>query len=172
MRQFKNEVYNGTQIVSENSIDWTVDDYKIAIANEAQESEIFALKNELAFMLGKEAMSKRVDEVSDEKRMQFLGNATRAFEYQEAERGAREFEVNQFVGPVPHSVQSWSDATGMTAKEAAQDILQEAAKYNFALNHIRALRLAAKQRIAQSNQKEDCQQAYFEALQSIFMIGS
>lgn len=71
-----------------------------------------------------------------------VGNRTQ--EYLAAEQQAQAFSDAGFSGAVPPSVQSWVDASGMTAEAAAADILAQAAAWNAARETIRAQRLLAK----------------------------
>lgn len=81
------------------------------------------------------------------------GNARAAFpspgslvdaEYYLAERQAREYKSAGYSGAVPGSVQSWMDASGMTAQQAADDIIATADQWYGVLELIRSARLAGK----------------------------
>lgn len=81
------------------------------------------------------------------------GNARAAFpspgslvdaEYYLAERQAREYKAAGYSGAVPGSVQSWADASGMTAQAAADDIIATADQWYGVLEVIRSARLAGK----------------------------
>lgn len=168
MRQHINEIYANGEVVERTVIDWTVLDYDEAIA--ASPPDLQSLLDERAVLLGTEAMAARIDQVADAKRMQFLGDVTRAFEYQAAERDAKAYADAGFTGETPANVKAWADATGMTTKQAAENILQEAALYNYALNAIRAYRLQGKQQI-RNGSVEQVTPAYFAVLTMIRGIG-
>lgn len=169
MRQHINEVYvNGAP--ERTVIDWTLADYDNAILD-AQPTEIFDLLNERAILIGTDAMTARIDQVADAKRMEFLGDVTRAFEYQAAERDAKLYAEAGFTGDTPANVQAWADATGMTTRQAAENILQEAALYNYALNAIRALRLQGKQAVKSAPTPEQAQAIYMQTIATISGIG-
>lgn len=168
MRQHIDEVYANGQVVERTTIPWTIEDYKFAIeTNEEKEPFI----DELQVLLGTKAMLQRIDQVADAKRMEFLGDVTRAFEYQAAERDAKLYAANDFQGEVPLAVQAWADAVGFSAEDAAKNILQESALYNYALNMIRAVRLQAKQSINRETNSEIILQTYFQALATLRSIG-
>lgn len=168
MRQNINESFLNGEVVERTVIDWTLADYDSAIA--ASPPDLQSLIDERAVLLGTEAMAARIDQVADAKRMQFLGDVTRAFEYQAAERDAKAYADAGFTGTTPANVQAWADATGMTTKQAAENILQEAALYNYALNAIRAYRLQGKQQI-RNGSVEQVIPAYFSVLTMIRGIG-
>lgn len=65
-------------------------------------------------------------------------------EYLQAESAARSYADSNYSGEVPSSIQSWSDATGMTAEVAADDILATAQQWRNVLDQIRAIRLSGK----------------------------
>lgn len=168
MRQNINESFLNGEVVERTVVDWTIADYDSAIASAPVDLQ--ALLDERAVLLGNEAMAARIDAVADAKRMQFLGDVTRAFEYQAAERDAKAYAEAGFTGATPPNVQAWADATGMTTKQAAENILQEAALYNYALNAIRAYRLQGKQQI-RNGSVEQVTPAYFSVLTMIRGIG-
>lgn len=81
------------------------------------------------------------------------GNARAAFpspgslvdaEYYLAERQAREYKAAGYSGTVPGSVQSWADVSGMTAQQAADDIIATADQWYGVLEVIRSARLSGK----------------------------
>ena len=168
MRQHINEAYANGEVVERTVIDWTLADYDSAIA--ASPPDLQSLFDERAVLLGTEEMAARIDQVADAKRMQFLGDVTRAFEYQAAERDAKAYAEAGFTGTTPPNVQAWADAAGMTTRQAAENILQEAALYNYALNAIRAYRLQGKQQI-RNGSVEQVIPAYFSVLTMIRGIG-
>lgn len=168
MRQHINEAYANGEVVERTVIDWTLADYDSAIAS--LPPDLQSLLDERAVLLGNEAMAARIDQVADAKRMQFLGDVTRAFEYQAAERDAKAYAEAGFTGATPPNVQAWADATGMTTRQAAENILAEAAQYNSALNGIRAIRLQGKQAVRTLPEK-DAIKAYMQAIAALEGIG-
>lgn len=172
MRVHKNQSFFADGSVNEAVVTWSIEDYDSAISNSEPDNSLRdELLNERAVLLGVDAMVSRIDEVADSKRMQFLGDVTRAFEYQAAEQGAKSYAAAAFSGDVPEPVQAWADAAGMTTKQAAESILQEAALYNYALNAIRALRLQGKQAVKSATTAEQAQAAYMQTIAAIQAIG-
>ena len=169
MRNNVNSTYQDGVLIDQVVVPWTLEDYDNAISSSPQELD--SLIDERSVLVGKSEMIKRVDQVADSKRMEFLGDVTRAFEYQAAERDAKLYAANNFQGEVPLAVQAWADAVGFSAEDAAKNILQESALYNYALNAIRAIRLQAKQSIMRETDFEIVKQIYFQALTSIRSIG-
>lgn len=72
-----------------------------------------------------------------------VGN--RAEEYTEAERQAQAFADGGYAGAAPPMVASWATAKGWTGRQAADDILQQAAAWRGAQEQIRAQRLLRKE---------------------------
>lgn len=180
MRNFVNQAFKDGQLLESVSIPWTVQDYNDALAANAKALEegsaaatveAIALLNERATLLGPEAMANRIDEVADAKRREFLGDLTRAFEYQSAERDAKAYAAAGFSGEVPDNVQNWADAVSLTPKAAAENILQESRLYNAALNGIRGLRLYGKHAVRNAVTPEEAIAVYMQVLAQIQAIG-
>lgn len=169
MRNNVNEVYANGQVVDRTVVPWTLEDYTFAIESNPEERE--TLITERAVLLGTVAMTERIDQVADAKRLQILGDTTRAFEYQAAEKGAKDYEAAGFDGPVPDDVMSWAVASNITPKEAAEDIIREAKLFNFARSAIRAIRLQGKQDVRSAATHEQCVEAYLLAIQKLNSIG-
>lgn len=72
-----------------------------------------------------------------------IGN--RLSEYTLAEAEATAYKAAGYSGQVPASVSSWADAKGWTAKQATDDILNQAVAWRGAAELIRRNRLAAKE---------------------------
>lgn len=170
MRNNVNEVYANGQVVDRTVVPWTLEDYTFAIESNPEERE--TLITERAVLLGTDAMLLRIDQVADAKRMEFLGDVTRAFEYQAAEAGAKAYAAAGFAGEVPHDVQSWAIAANLTPKQAAENILQEAALYNYARSAIRALRLQGKQAVKNAADSQQAQDAYFSTVAQLNSLGA
>lgn len=169
MRNHLNQTFKDGKLVESVTVPWTLIDYSEAIES-SKGVERSALLTERATLLGVPSMLARIDEVADAKRMQFLGDVTRAFEYQAAERDAKAYAAANFSGDVPSTVQAWADAAGFTPKQAAENILAEAAQYNAALNGIRAIRLQGKQAVRTLPEK-DAIKAYMQAIAALEGIG-
>ncbi|KAB7624310.1 hypothetical protein [Alkalilimnicola sp. S0819] len=66
-------------------------------------------------------------------------------EYREAEAAARGWQDAGEPGDaVPDEVQAWADASGMTPRAAAQDVIDTGAQWRQVLAQVRALRLQGK----------------------------
>jgi len=98
----------------------------------------------------KEEMIDRIDLVADTQRARIVGDPVRAFEYYMTELAAKKFRDSQYTGTVPELVQSWCDASNMTPKEAADDIIKEAEIFHTALAFIRRARLVGKYAVKNS----------------------
>lgn len=102
----------------------------------------------------KQQLIDRIDLVADTQRAKIVGDPVRAFEYQMAEKEAKEFAASGFAEPAPMTVSAWAIAKGWTNQQAAENILQEAAMFNQALYYIRAVRLQYKQAILNMQPEE------------------
>lgn len=65
-------------------------------------------------------------------------------EYRRAYEDALAYKAAGYTGAVPSSVQSWKDASGMTNKAAADDIIATRDGYMALLDVVRAIRLSGK----------------------------
>ncbi|MBE0505903.1 MAG: hypothetical protein IBX50_04175 [Marinospirillum sp.] len=66
-------------------------------------------------------------------------------EYRLAHRAAAAWiEAGRNSSSVPKEIQDWADASGMTASEAADDIIETASGWDMVLRSIRGIRLAGK----------------------------
>jgi hypothetical protein len=85
---------------------------------------------------------RRIDADADAIYGAVLGN--RGEEYKNAEADALAYQTAGYQGAVPAGVASWATASGMTAQDAADDILATAATWRGAMAQIRAARLLRK----------------------------
>jgi hypothetical protein len=91
------------------------------------------------------ALLGRIDAAADAARLAVAGDPLRAAEYQIAETEAKAYQAGGYSGDCPPSVKSWAEAKNWTAKQAADNILAEAAAWSAALYAIRDARLKAKE---------------------------
>lgn len=119
----------------------------------------------------RDEMIARIDVIADVQRAKIVADPVRAFEYQVAEREAKSFAQNEFIGDVPLTVQAWAVARGWTAQQAAENILQEAAQFNAALYYIRAVRLQGKYAILGAANDEEVQTIYTQTIASLKALG-
>lgn len=89
----------------------------------------------------------RIDRSADAARLAVAGDPLRAAEYQIAEAEAKTYQAAGYSGECPPSVKSWAEAKNWTSKQAADNILAEAAAWNGALYWIRDTRLKAKESV-------------------------
>ncbi|WP_395502071.1 phage tail protein [Ectopseudomonas mendocina] len=96
-----------------------------------------------------EALCKEVDLAADDARTQVVGHAGRTVEYEAAAEDAKAFKENGYpTDAVPGTVAAGM-VGGISARQAADDILREAQQYKDALLRLREVRLAAKYQIRQ-----------------------
>lgn len=91
------------------------------------------------------ALCAAIDAAADAARLAVAGDPLRAAEYQIAEAEAKAYQAGGYAGECPPSVKSWAEAKNWTAKQAADNIIAEAAAWNAALYAIRDARLKAKE---------------------------
>jgi hypothetical protein len=89
------------------------------------------------------ALIARIDAEVDAIYAAVIGN--RSDEYNAARDEATAFAAADYAGDAPASVQSWADAKGWAAQQAADDILAAAARLVALRDTIRAQRLAKKE---------------------------
>lgn len=87
-----------------------------------------------------------VDRAADQAREAVAGDPLRAVEYDRARLEAEAFAAADYQGDVPRTVAAWA-INGRTARQAADEILAEAAAYTEALYTLREARLQAKEQI-------------------------
>lgn len=85
-----------------------------------------------------------------------VGN--RATEYQKSEEQARSYRAADYAGDGPKAVTAWANATGNSARWAADDIIATADAWHTAEDTIRDVRLMCKQR-ARNAQTEEALEA-------------
>ena len=88
---------------------------------------------------------KKIDDDVDVIYAQAVGN--RSLEYTTAEQQAQAYKDAGYTGTVPPFVASWVTASGLTATNAANNILAQAVSWRGAVEAIRANRLQAKANI-------------------------
>ena len=96
-----------------------------------------------------------IDAAADAARLAVAGDPLRAAEYQIAQAEAKGYQAAGYTGTVPPSVESWAEAKNWTSKQAADNILAEAAAWNGALYWIRDTRLKAKEGVRNAMTAED-----------------
>jgi hypothetical protein len=101
----------------------------------------------------------RIDRTADAARLAVAGDPLRAAEYQIAQAEAKTFAAAGYAGDVPMSVKSWAEAKQWTAKQAAENIIAEAAAWNGALYAIRDVRLKAKEQVRNALTAEAAEEA-------------
>lgn len=112
----------------------------------------------------------RIDRAAGDARLRFISpGALLDAEYLQAERDAQAYADAGYPAEVPASVQAWADAAGLTAQQAADDILATAAQWRTVLDQIRALRLQGKAAVtaAADADIETTAQSYIDQLDAI-----
>lgn len=99
-----------------------------------------------AYILTTDELCTRIDTAADTARARVAGDPLRAVEYDRARIAAEHFAAAGYQGDVPPMVAAWA-INGRTPREAADDILHEAAQYTAALIALRETRLAAKEQV-------------------------
>ncbi|KOY03014.1 hypothetical protein [Pseudomonas nunensis] len=94
-----------------------------------------------------ERLSARIDAAADDARNVIAGDPLRAMEYAQAAADAQAYIDEGYPKKVvPLAVSAWV-AKGRTARQAADQIVAKAAKFNESLLTLRTLRLKAKQQV-------------------------
>ncbi len=119
----------------------------------------------------RQEMIDHIDLAADAIRQRLVGDPVRAFEYERAAEEARAYAAAGYTGTVPPTLQAWMEAMGWDATTAANDILREAAMFNYALNHIRKSRLVGKYAVRDAATDEEAVVAYNIALSAIKAVG-
>ena len=88
-----------------------------------------------------------IDAAADATRLAVAGDPLRAIEHQRAEAEATAFRNAGYSGDVPPAVKSWADATGWSARQATDSILEKATAWSVAIYAIRDARLKAKEAV-------------------------
>ncbi|MCY1547529.1 hypothetical protein D9M68_835950 [compost metagenome] len=116
-----------------------------------------------------EELCARVDEAADAARRAVAGDPLRAVEYERAAAEAQTYADAGYQGAVPPMVAAWA-INGRTARQAADNILGEAAQYNAALVQIRTVRLQAKELIRTLASSGDLAAAQEVAAETVSVI--
>jgi hypothetical protein len=91
----------------------------------------------------KTALLRKIDADVDAIYSDVIGQ--RGMEYADAEQAALAYQAAGYEGAVPDDVQCWAAVKNWTAKQAADDILVQAAAWRGAKSAMRAQRLARKE---------------------------
>lgn len=111
-----------------------------------------------------------INAAADAARRAVAGDPLRAVEYEKAAAEAQAFKDAGYPGgAVPRTVAAWA-INGRTARQAADNILAEAAAYNEALYQIRETRLSAKEQVRQAMAANQVEQARLVASATIDSI--
>ena len=94
-----------------------------------------------------ERLCQKIDTVADRARLAIAGDPLRVVEYERAATDAQGYKDAGYSGMVPPAVKSWADAKGWPGKQAADNILAEAAAWNQVLYGIRDARLKGKEAV-------------------------
>lgn len=116
----------------------------------------------------KDELCRQVDAAADAVYAAIGGN--RVAEYQKTEIEAEAFKATGYVEPAPRTIQSYMDASGLSAQAATDNILQSADLYNDALYNVRDARLQGKAAIraaAAGQAAQDAANDIYVALQVI-----
>lgn len=123
-------------------------------------SERVALQQSLVLPNTKKSLLELVNNDDNSIYSAAIGN--KLSEYQIAEIDALTYKTSGYTGVVAESIQSWADAKNWTAKQAADDILQQAQVWRWAQGVIRRNRLKAKEDIKSAPTKEQADIVYAE----------
>jgi hypothetical protein len=99
-----------------------------------------------------------IDSAADAARMEVIARQTNMPEYVRAEVQARAFKAAGYPADVPRSVAGWARAKwrdGLTAQQAADDIIATADRWYALLDDIRDLRLYAKEDVRHAANNDD-----------------
>lgn len=108
-----------------------------------------------------------IDATADAARLAVAGDPLRAAEYQVAEAEAKAYQAAGYAIECPPSVKSWAEAKQWSTKQAAENILAEAAAWNAALYAIRDARLKAKESVRNALTAEDATAIATAAIEGI-----
>ncbi|QOK96828.1 phage tail protein [Ralstonia pseudosolanacearum] len=109
----------------------------------------------------------QLDAAADVVRLAVVGDPLRVVEYQRAAEEAQAYQAAGYAGDVPLTVKSAADATGSTARAAADEILAMHGAWNKAMYDIRARRLAGKEDIRKAVSESTASAAAERALASV-----
>ncbi|MHA6912985.1 phage tail protein [Ralstonia pseudosolanacearum] len=109
----------------------------------------------------------QLDAAADAVRLAVVGDPLRVVEYQRAAEEAQAYQAAGYAGDVPLTVKSAADATGSTARAAADEILAMHGAWNKVMYDIRARRLAGKEDIRKAVSESAASAAAERALASV-----
>lgn len=89
-----------------------------------------------------------IDNWAEITRIAAVGDVMRSVEYDLVATEATAFKDAGYQGTVPATIQSWVDVSGMSAKDACDNILATRAGYLSALTQVRDIRLKGKAAVA------------------------
>lgn len=116
------------------------------------------------------ALCGSIDAAADAARAAVAGDPLRAVEYEKAATEAQDFKDAGYPSDAaPRTVAAWA-ISGRTARQAADNILAEAAAYIEALYQIREARLGAKEQVRQAMAANQVEQARLIASTAIDSI--
>jgi len=122
-------------------------------------------------MMTKEDMIERIDIVADAQRDRIAVNPVKLFEYQAAYEAALNFRAGNYLGDPPLEVSCWAQAKKWTANQAADDIIQEAELYQYAVRMIRAIRLTGKYAVKDASTIEEAEVIFNSVIGQLKSIG-
>ncbi|ARU25317.1 phage tail protein [Ralstonia pseudosolanacearum] len=121
-----------------------------------------------ALLVGlRQRLCDQLDAAADAVRLAVVGDPLRVVEYQRAAEEALAYQAAGYAGDVPLAVKSAADATGSTARAAADEILVMHAAWNKVMYDIRARRLAGKEDIRKAVSESAASAAAERALASV-----
>lgn len=116
-----------------------------------------------------------IDAEADASRLAIAGDPLRMIEYERAAIEARAYKDAGYSGAVPPAVVSWAEAKGWSGKDAADNILAEAAAWNQALYTLRDMRLKGKEAVRVAGDEEAATlaaEAAIAQIRSVARIGN
>lgn len=119
-------------------------------------------------MASKRQVKELIDQAAGAARMRHVSNGLLVDqEYQQAKTQAIAYLADNSV--IPPMIQTWSDVSGMTLADAAQNIIDTANQWETALNTIYDLRLRGKKAVddATAENFKDVAQSYINQLDAI-----
>lgn len=117
-------------------------------------------------------MIERIDIVADAQRNRIAVDPVKLFEYQAAYQAAIDFRASNYLGEVPLEISCWAQAKNWTPIQAADDIIQEAEIYHYAVRMIRAIRLTGKYAVKDATDDDIAFQIYETTISQLKSIGA
>jgi len=109
----------------------------------------------------------QVDQAADAARIAMLGDNSRFVEYSIAADEAQAFATDGYESDVPVSVEASMVSGGLSAKEAADEILAAAQAFRVAITSVRSIRLKAKKAISDAYDHDSVEAATDQAVAQI-----